>query len=293
MTAEHAAHAVLGECLEQIVANVPAIAASDDPEGPHQLRIGLRRLRSALAMVREALSGAEHARLGAEARWLGQEVGRLRDLDVARADLVRPAAAALPDAPGFDALEAALRARGEAERCALRATLAGARVRRFMLDLSAYVACRGWLDPSDWSQTARLARPVPEVTAEALDHRLGAAAKRARGIAKLSTEARHDLRKSLKKLRYTAEFAASLNAEKAVKPFLKRLKALQDVFGSLNDAAMAEALLLAPDAPGAQDPQAARAAGIVIGLHAERARHDWMRARGLWREFRDTRPFWR
>lgn len=293
MTTEVAAHAVLGECLAQISENMAVVAASDDPEGPHQLRVGLRRLRTALALFSGALAGEGRTRLSGEAKWLGREVGRLRDLDVALADLVRPAAAARPGEPGFARLEAALVERGGAERSALRATLVGARARTFLLDLSEYVSCRGWLDAQDWSQTARLARPVTETAGVALDTRLAKAAKRAKGIEHLSVEARHELRKELKKLRYTAEFCASLYPPKRVKPFLKRLKALQEVFGDLNDAAMAEALLSGPDAPGGDDPGAARAGGFVLGLHAERARHGWERAKGLWRALRDTDPFWR
>jgi CHAD domain-containing protein len=206
---------------------------------------------------------------------------------------VAPAAEALPGEPGFAALETALADAADAERARLRETLAGARARGFLLDLSEFVACRGWLDPSDPDQTPRLARPLPETAAAALDRRLARAAKRAKGLDRLSTEQRHELRKELKKLRYSVEFCASLYPEKKVKPFLKRLKALQAVFGSLNDAAMAKELLGGPDAPGGDDPAAARAAGFVLGLHTERAQHGWTEAKALWTALRDTRPFWR
>ncbi len=51
MTAEQAARDVLRECFAQIGANIEAVRAGDDPEGPHQVRVGLRRLRGALAPV--------------------------------------------------------------------------------------------------------------------------------------------------------------------------------------------------------------------------------------------------
>ena len=275
-----AANGFMGGIVEQNVDKVCGFKLADHRKG-------------AFDLFRDALAGAGRTRLSAEAQWLGRAVSRLRDLDVALDDLVRPAGADLPDEPGVARLEAALCAEAAAERARLRETLAGARVRGFLLDLSEYVACRGWLDPGDWDQTARLARPLPETAAEALDRRLGAAAKRARGIADLSIEARHELRKSLKKLRYAAEFCAPLYPRKRVKPFLKRLKALQEIFGDLNDSAMARDLLLAPDAPWAGDAGAARAGGFVLGLHTERARHGWERAKALWQDFRDTDPFWR
>lgn len=46
------------------------------------------------------------------------------------------------------------------------------------------------------------------------------------------------MRRSLKKLRYIAEFFAPVFPEKDVAPFIKRLKKLQDVFGAINDVRM-------------------------------------------------------
>jgi len=292
-TSEAAAHAVLAEALGQIGANVEAVLGSDDTEGPHQLRVGLRRLRSAAGPFAAAIGGTEFDRLMREAQWLGHEVGALRDLDVVLAELVVPEIAATPEEPGLATLADALTARAAVCRTELRATLAGERARLFLLDLAEFVACRGWLDPADWDQTARLARPVEQTAAAALDARLHKAARKARGIDDLDIEARHALRKALKTLRYGVEFFAPLYPGKAVKPFLKRLKALQDVFGDLNDAAMAAALFRAETPPGGTDPLAARAAGYLIGLRAERARHRWEAAKGLWKALKSTDPFWR
>jgi hypothetical protein len=43
------------------------------------------------------------------------------------------------------------------------------------------------------------------------------------------------MRKALKKLRYQAEFMTPLFDERAGKQFIRQLKALQDVFGYIND----------------------------------------------------------
>ncbi|MEO1721473.1 MAG: CYTH and CHAD domain-containing protein [Pseudomonadota bacterium] len=286
---EDAGREILAECFAQISANAEAVLAVDDPEGPHQLRIGLRRLRSALKLTRPAFGGPRHAALEVEAKWLGGEAGRLRDLDVALADLVEPAAARAPEEPGFAPLAAALVARAAEERARLRATLAGARVTAFLLDLAEYVALRGWLDPSDRGQAGQLARPFTALSAKAMRAADRKAAKRARaggtGIEALDIEARHELRKSLKALRYMLEFTAASWSAKAVKKLLKPLKVLQTVFGSLNDAAMAEALFLAANAPGANEPAAARAAGRLIGAANADAARDWAEARSRWAAF--------
>ncbi|MEM1383181.1 MAG: CHAD domain-containing protein [Pseudomonadota bacterium] len=291
MTTEAAGREILGECLDQIQANLAVVMASDDPEGPHQLRIGLRRLRTALTLLRPAMGCPGFKILNAEARWLGREVGRLRDLDVAGAELVAAEAERSND-PGFALLTAAMEQATLAERADLRALLAEGRGQRLVLDLAQCVTTRGWLAPQDYDQTDRLARPIQETAAKALNAALKRAARRARGIGTLSIPARHDLRKALKKLRYTTEFAAPLFPAKKARPFLKRLKALQTVFGDLNDAAMAEALLCGPAAPAGGDPEAMRAAGRVIGGLSARADLAWDGAKSRWRTFSETAPFW-
>lgn len=291
-TAEAAAQAAFRECLAQVADNMAFAAESDAPEGPHQLRVGLRRLRAALGLFGPATGGPEAARLGAEARWLAGEAGRLRDLDVLAEEIVAPAAAASRAEPGFAPLEAALGARRSEARTALRAALAGPRAQAFLLHLARFVECRGWLDPADLSQTERLARPARAFADEALALVWRKAGKRAKGLAALDVEARHELRKALKKLRYAIEFLAPLYAPKPVEGFLRRLKAMQDVFGGLNDLATAEAILGGDGSPAAADAPAQRAAGRVLGAGALRAAADWPKAAALWRALARERAFW-
>jgi CHAD domain-containing protein len=60
----------------------------------------------------------------------------------------------------------------------------------------------------------------------------------------MEPEARHTLRKDIKKLRYGMEFFASLYAGKGVKrrrrKAIKAMEALQETLGRLNDIAVAE-----------------------------------------------------
>jgi len=288
---EHAARDILLECLEQIAANMVAVEASDDPEGPHQLRVGLRRLRSAFRLFKGQLGGPTMAALNAEARWLGRETGQLRDLDVVLSEML----ASEDDErdPGFTALRAAVEARRAPVRARIVEVVRSARAQAFLIDLAEFVETRGWLVRDDHAQTARLAMPVETAAAAALEKRMHKASKLGKRIESLSVEERHELRKRLKKLRYGVEFFAPLFKAKKVKPFLKRLKKLQTMFGDLNDAAMAEALFTGPEAPGAADPAAQRAAGRVIGARLARAELFWERARALWSGLAETKPFWR
>jgi triphosphatase len=291
-TAESAAQVVLREGFAQIAANIAVVVAGDDPEGPHQLRVGLRRLRSAMLLFRPVVGCPELDRIGAEARWLGQEVGALRDLDVAIHDIVEPQAAAHPAETGFAPLLAALDARRGALRDRLRDDLGAGRTRAFLLDLARFVETRGWLAPEDIGQTELLAAPLAGLARTALQKRWRAVAKRARGIGALDIEARHDLRKALKKLRYGVEFLGPVFKPKPVRAFTARLKTLQALFGDLNDLAMAEALFSGPDAPAAADPAAQRAAGIVLGARGARAEAAWRHAQEEWDALRAAPKFW-
>lgn len=294
-TAEEAARDVLREAAAQISGNLAWLASEAgrmDPEGLKQLRVGLRRLRASFKVFDAEIGGEPAAALAEEARWLAGAAGRVRDYDVILDELIAPELAATGD-PGFERLREALSARREVARQALAAILGTHRVDCFVIDLIAFTETRGWLDSGDLTQTRRLAAPVPEVAQRALDRRWRKARKRARGMAEMDIEARHELRKELKKLRYAIEYLRSLYPDAVLKPFLKPLKRLQAVFGDLNDVAMAEAHLLGEDAVVAEDPLAQRAVGRLIGARLARAEAMWLIAQTRWQELGEIAPFWR
>ncbi|MCV6596734.1 MAG: CHAD domain-containing protein [Mangrovicoccus sp.] len=291
-SAETAARDVLRECFEQIASNAAVVQLIDDHEGPHQLRVGLRRLRSAFSVFKPLIGNAEMLRLNDEARWLGQVVGDLRDLDVAIEDILDPAAAERPDEPGFEVLRNAIVERGGETRLLVRETLAGERAQTFLIDMARFIETRGWLVAEDFSQTTRLAAAIPDLAVNALDKRWKSVRKHAKDIENLDIPARHELRKELKKMRYAVEFMGPLWPATDVKAFVKKLKALQEVFGDLNDAAMVETLLMAPNAPGASDLTAQRATGWLLGTRMTKAEADWPHAQGLWAKLKELGPFW-
>ncbi|MGJ0394652.1 MAG: CHAD domain-containing protein [Methylocystis sp.] len=291
-TAESAARDVLRECLDQIATNVLVVRQLDAAEGPHQLRIGLRRLRSAFSAYAPVLRSPEMKRLDVEARWLGREVGGQRDIDVVANDMTRREAETHPDAPELSALADLVLRQAGSRRELLRKLLAGARVQAFLIDLARFVEVRGWLVPQDFGQTERLAAPIAALADHSLAKRWKRVAKRAHGLETLTVEQRHELRKELKKLRYAVEFFCCLFPAKRVDPFLKRLKKLQTLFGDLNDAATMRAMFAGTDIPGAEAPSMQRAIGWMIGASQTRAESGWTGAKALWRDLERTRPFW-
>jgi inorganic triphosphatase YgiF len=293
-TVEAVARDVFRDCLAQIVANMAVVARSDAPEGPHQLRVGLRRLRTAFLLFGPSLGEAAMVDLSARARELGAIVGALRDADVLIGEVVAHAAGPGLDAAASAALDAALAARRAAIRDEVRAKLAGREAVGFLFDLGAFIEGRGWLAPADYTQSERLAAPIGEVAPDLLERRLRKARKRGRGIRQLDPEAMHELRKELKKLRYAVDMLGPIYAGcRRAAAFLKSLKELQDAFGSLNDAAMAERELTGERAPAPGDPDAQRAVGWTLGTLAVRVADDRPALFERWDELRAARPFWR
>ena len=125
-----------------VVADTTAI------EGPHQLRVGLRRLRTAFALFEPWIGGEAMAALGDTARDLGQEVGALRDADVLLDEVVAEAAAEGLDEP------APRRPRRRPRRPPRRRPRPASAPRSpapaatgFLFDLAAFIEARGWLAP--------------------------------------------------------------------------------------------------------------------------------------------------
>lgn len=289
---EMVARDIFRDCFAQITFNLERVAEDEAPEGPHQLRVGLRRLRTALKLFDPVLGSPAGAAISEAAQALGQAVSGLRDLDVLGEEVADLSESGLDDV-ARDALLAALAARRDAERAQVRAHLAGPEGTEFVFALAEFIETRGWLIPTDYAQTARLAHPIGGLAPKILDKRLKVSRRRARGIEHLDDHALHDLRKSLKTLRYGVEMLAPAFGGREVAVYVRAIKDLQDQFGSLTDAAMAHHWLGGAEAVGATDPDAQRAAGWQLGFMAARVTRDRPRIFSAWEDLTDVKPFWR
>jgi len=277
--------------LRQLWANHDAAFDGRDPEGVHQLRVGVRRLRSLLTLFGKLVARERLAWLQGEARWLMSELGPVRDRDVFATETLPPVARSRPN----DAALAALRATAEDARehayARLRETMASPRYTRFVLMLAQWVGERGWWAEADAARRRALAEPIGPAARRVLDKRAKVVRKRGRSFAELDSEQRHEVRKSLKKLRYAADFLRSLHPDKGTKRYLKRLAALQDAFGHMNDMATAETLL--DRLVDGTDPRLAEGRGLVLGWYAHAASVGEAELLRDWDAFVETRPFWR
>ncbi|WP_207099956.1 CHAD domain-containing protein [Paracoccus shandongensis] len=272
MTAAQAFQRIALSCLRQFRLNEDLLLATRRPEPLHQARVALRRLRSALTIFRPML-GASGTALREDLRWLAGSLGDARDLDVL-----------LPRAPAGP-LQDRIRAGREAAYDALAETLASDRARALMLDLAAWAGGGGWLSDPD-TQAVRDSG-AQDFAATALSRFRRKVKKGGRDLSHLADEARHDLRKDAKKLRYAAEFFAPLFAgdrRKGRRRFGAALADFQDHLGALNDLAAAPGVLdrlgLA-DARGAADLADAVDRAPLLDA-AENAHRALVRAERYW-----------
>jgi CHAD domain-containing protein len=232
-SADEAFDAVLHVYARAIAGNVSCVLADNDPEGPHQLRVALRRVRTALRAFRPVVRRSMHKQISPFARDLGAMVGELRDADVMIEELLRPAAA---DAEGGARVVAALEFWREGIRAKVRANLHAAHAAAFAGDLIR-LAQRG-----DWRPKTkrRFSGPAAALLDCAIEQTWERAEARGARLPLLSQVERHELRKDVKALRYNAELAAAAAPGRGAPPLIAALKRLQTALGYLNDVAMLE-----------------------------------------------------
>ena len=210
-------------CLTQIRGNLRGVAMARDPEYLHQLRVGMRRLSSALRIWRRLDGGRPPKSLRRELRALMAPLGVARDWDVF---LATWAASLGP-----------LDRRARAKRAAAS---------RRAASISASLRFSGFLSHAEQWLRVQPARASGEgavpFARRVLDRLQAKALRQTRTRGFSDPDWRHALRVRLKRLRYVAEFFSSCFDAQRARRYIRRLKALQDILGDLNDIAVARRL---------------------------------------------------
>jgi inorganic triphosphatase YgiF len=304
MTAGAALRRIALACIAQMQANEEGLRAERDPEYLHQLRVGLRRLRSCLGLVALATSKETVAPLAEELRWLGGALGPARDWDVFMTETFPPLARRFSNTAGLASFRARAARVRRAHDAAARDAVESPRYTALLLalgeafardDLPGFprpAAPAGAEGQAPSPQRPGLDGPVEAFAAFVLGKRDRRVRKRGGDVPTATPELRHQVRIAAKKLRYAAEFFASLYPPKRVARYVEALQDLQDILGALNDAAVVDRLL-AEVTDGGGRPIAAQVDGLVRGWVASAADHELARFKRAWREFEDAKPFWK
>lgn len=301
VAAEDAFRLTLLQCKWHIAANIPAVVDGREVEGVHQMRVGFRRLRVALTSFGGDFRTPALEALRERAKRLSEKLAPARDLDVFVNELLEPAAAHTDAHAAFEQLRTrAEEARHTAWDYAV-AYVTSPAFAGFMSDLGEALDRRIWFEASGRGKITKghiaFDMPAVKVADLMLDHRFKHLKKRGRHLNHLSDAERHKLRIALKKMRYTCEFFAPLYESGPIAKFQKRMTAMQDILGALNDVVVARQTLqklVNGEGPRnrAPKPEVSFAAGIVYGYHLDRANKTWTRGKKVWKDFVHTAPFW-
>jgi inorganic triphosphatase YgiF len=252
--------------LRHIAANEPAVLAGQ-PDGVHQMRVGVRRLRAAIWVFSKLLRGKQTEAIKQDLKWLSGKLAPVRDLDVFLGTKIKRLAGAEPPIAGFADLTRELEYRRALAAEAARTAVAGSRYRLLIFNALEWIEDGAWLKRSP----AGGKRKIKSFAIDLFERRTKKTRKWAKKVRKLGVHDRHKLRIAVKKLRYTIYFFESLfggsACAKALSRYKDHLENLQDKLGALNDIAVQHKLVtkLGTDGDEKRSNLVAFAAGAVIG----------------------------
>lgn len=279
MTVAQGFHAIVENCVMQILGNAAGVAHGEDPESVHQMRVGLRRLRSVHRLFRDFI--APSATLRREIDWLSSQLSAVRDWEVlAHSTLPAVEAGAAADA-ALPALRSAATKVAQTRRKNASALIGSIRFARLGKALSAWAERLERLAlaaPGDSELNAAL----KDFADRMMTRERNCLLKRGSHFDVPAPEARHQLRIAAKRARYATDFFSSLYSAKRVKDYVEPLLALQDCLGLLNDFAVADRLLLELQT---SKPALRAGAYYVRGYLASTATQQDRRLTKLWHRF--------
>lgn len=230
---------IANSCLRQVVANEESVTAGQ-PEGVHQMRIGLRRLRTALAFFSQLTNAdPKTERIKNNLKWITGELSPARDLDVYLQKSVQPVECGEPPTIGSYGLARATERRRKAAFLQAREAVCSKRYREIIIDVIAWINAGAWLTDDNERARAQRGRPIFDFVRDEMSRRTKKLGKKNKKLKKADARTRHKIRINAKKLRYASEFFASIfpskKATKQRRAFAKSLKRLQSSLGDLND----------------------------------------------------------
>jgi triphosphatase len=291
LTIEDALQRVGRACLAHMLRNEPAALAGRS-EGIHQMRVAIRRLRSMLSSIKKMLPEADRRWVSDELKVLMEPLGQARNLDVFAAELLPPARNEAPDQPGWEALAARTEDARRQAHHRVAEQLRSPRHTASVLRLLRWFEARGWRRSAGGEPGGALDVPIGTVAPAVLDRRRRAVRRRSRHFRQLPAHLRHQLRIAVKKLRYALELLDSLYDRRDARPFIKRLKRVQDDLGHANDVRVAYSLVIDLARSAAPAEPMADAGAQMLARHERSLALGEKKLRGRLKRLNGAQPFW-
>src|SRR3954447_7115229 len=289
-----AAFQVIGRSvLRHIAANEPAVRAAD-PDGVHQMRVGVRRLRAAIAVFSELLDCSQTEQIKRDLKWLARKLAPVRDLDVFLKGKIALFESSDSPTAGLPELKRELIYRRDIAAESAKAAIATTRYRLLIFNILEWIEDGKWLKRSHSQEN----RKIRQFAADLFERRTRKARRKARRAGKVDAHARHKLRIAIKKLRYALYFFETLysrdGSAKALSRYKKHLTDLQDNLGVLNDIAVHQKLAakLAAGSGGPKPELVSFAAGMIAGCERSEVRPLLAEVRKTAHRLRQAKSFW-
>jgi CHAD domain-containing protein len=172
------------------------------------------------------------------------------------------------------------------------------RFRVLTIDIAAWLQAGLWTNPQDDLVQDQGNLPIEMFASEQLARRWRKIRNRGRVLGRLDARSRHKLRIQTKKLRYAAEFFATLfttkRAVKRRKQFLSALECLLDGLGDLNDISVHEKRIAEMGIRRQRtNPSRVFAAGLLTGREDARMEAAMMATTEAYADLVKMKPFWR
>jgi CHAD domain-containing protein len=265
--------------LAVLKANEAGLRANRDAEYLHDTRVAMRRLRSLIGQLHGVVVDEEREHLAVELRWIASCTGRPRDLDTLLGELrLTELELRAKLTPVLTALEA--------ERARAQETLLEALDSKRRADLLARLRAAFGTGRDERLAGKQAARPFAQVLGKRLRRRWRQVGARASGLdATRSAGEFHELRIACKKLRYLLECSRGLVSKSQAGGCFARLRGLQDVLGTIQDAEVHAGLV--DELAGARARDAGPESLLALGRFRERISQRGQAARARCRELLD------
>lgn len=290
MSSETAFRAVLAQGLLMILGNEVCVRQDLDVEGCHQMRIGMRRLRVALNLFKKNLPAGEAVLLRRLLKTCSKGLEGLRDWDVFLSETLPMIEERFPEHAGVGELRKAAEKQRAKALSAAREMLDQPEYAQLLLILGAWATYSRWASGASAEQMRAMAAPVTEMAVPLLDRAYKRVTKRGDNVSNLTVPQLHALRLDVKQMRYATEFFGAVYPAKKVKKFRSKLTSMQEILGQLQDAAVAEARLMALAPSLSKDGMIA--VGLVSGWFGARADHKLEGIEEAVQDFSKQKAFW-
>jgi inorganic triphosphatase YgiF len=277
---------IVGSGLGQFIANLP-FCSVDDPEPLHQARVAIRRMRSALSLFDPYLEPGAAGRFEATLKRFGQVLGEARDRDVFVRGLAAEKEQDRQNGAWLDMVIPPIETDRRVAYRGVQALIRSAEPTSFVLALAGWAQSDLWLRPDGGLHLA--AEPLRAVVPGMLDRLASKAHKRGRRLEERSLDELHALRKTLKKLRYCAEYCEPLYRHERVRHYQARAKEVLEVLGALNDTVGASTLLERIDT---KDAALTPGIGLLSRSSIAEREKAMKKLPKAWKAFKAETPFW-